>query len=278
MVKKFLIEILYKSKPKNLLLTFYEIFSKFNANPNIVGLKINKKTPLADLGEIIYLPFDKYITWWVIKEAEYKHFLLNHIVEIKKDILFIDIGANCGLVSRQVYNLKNNKAKIYCFEPDLNNYHCLKLNVGSFANCFNFGLGNKEGKKRLYKFNSNHGMSSLIKKEGFDKIELIKIKNINSEINKILINKRNNQETIIKFDTEGYDLYLLSILDKNILNKIECICFEYQNVNNFKFNKSLLIKNLKYFNQILSNDREKYDIEDIVNLKLNKQIDFILKK
>ena len=106
MFKKFLINKIFRKKPKDLLLIFYEIFSKYIAAPNIIGLKLNKNTALGNKGDIIYLPFDKYITWWVIKEGEYKHFLLKHINKINNKIIFIDIGANTGLVSKQIYNLK----------------------------------------------------------------------------------------------------------------------------------------------------------------------------
>jgi len=278
MFKQFLINKIFNNKPKDLLLIFYQVFAKFNAAPKIMGLKLNKNTALGRKGDMIYLPFDKYITWWVIKEGEYKHFLLKHISKIKNNIVFIDIGANTGLVSKQIYNLKKDKVKIYSFEPDTLNYHCLAMNLKGKATCNNFGLSDKNTQKNIYKFNDNHGKSSLIKKNKFDNYEKIKVRNINSELSKILINLNNNDKVVIKLDTEGYDLFLISLIDHNLLKKIDYLCFEYQNIDNYKFNKGLLLEKLQMFRECITENKLKISLSDIINLKINKQIDFVFKK
>lgn len=278
MFKKFLINKIFNNKPKDLLLIFYQVFAKFNAAPKIMGLKLNKNTTLGRKGDMIYLPFDKYITWWVIKEGEYKHFLLKHISKIKNNIVFIDIGANTGLVSKQIYNLKKDKVKIYSFEPDTLNYLCLKMNLKGKATCNNFGLDDKNTDKNIYKFNDNHGKSSLIKKNKFDSYEKIKVRNINTELRKIVNNLDANEKVVIKLDTEGYDLYLISIIELEILKKINYLCFEYQNIDNKSFDKELLIQKLKLFNEHITENKLKINLDDIVNLKINKQIDFLFKK
>ena len=278
MFKKFLINKIFRKKPKDLLLIFYEIFSKYIATPNIIGLKLNKNTALGNKGDIIYLPFDKYITWWVIKEGEYKHFLLKHINKINNKIIFIDIGANTGLVSKQIYNLKKDKVSIHSFEPDSLNYLCLTMNLKGKANCNNFGLDEKNAEKNIYKFNDNHGKSSLIKKNKFDNYEKIKVRNINIELSKILNNLNGNEKVIIKLDTEGYDLFLISLIGRDLMEKVDYLCFEYQNIDNYKFDKKLLLENLQLFKKYITEDKLKINLSDITNLRINKQIDFVFKK
>ncbi len=278
MLKKFLINKIFNNKPKDLLLIFYHVFAKFNAAPKIMGLKLNKNTALGRKGDMIYLPFDKYITWWVIKEGEYKHFLLKHISKIKNNIVFIDIGANTGLVSKQVYNLKKDKVKIYSFEPDTLNYHCLTMNLKGKATCNNFGLSDKNALKNIYKFNDNHGKSSLIKKNKFDNYEKIKVRNINIELSKILNNLNGNEKVIIKLDTEGYDLFLISLIGRDLMEKVDYLCFEYQNIDNYKFDKKLLLENLQLFKKYITEDKLKINLSDITNLRIKKQIDFVFKK
>jgi len=278
MLKKFLINKIFRNKPKDLLLIFYELFSKYIAVPNIIGLKLNKNTALGNKGDIIYLPFDKYITWWVIKEGEYKHFLLKQINKINNNIIFIDIGANAGLVSKQIYNLKKNKVSIYSFEPDSLNYLCLTMNLKGKAKCNNFGLDDKNAEKNLYKFSDNHGKSSLIKKDKFDNYEKIKVRNINTELSKILNNSNNNDKVVIKLDTEGYDLFLISLISNDLMKKVDYLCFEYQNIDNYNFNKELLLEKLQIFRKCITENKLKINLSDIINLKINKQIDLVFKK
>lgn len=277
-LKRKIVSIILGRSVKDLLIIFCEIFSKFMAVPEMVGLRVRKKTLLGDKNEIIYLPFDKYITWWVIKEGEYKHFFINSIKKTKQKIIFVDIGANTGLISKQVYNLKKEKADIYCFEPDSTNFQCLKLNVGAFAKCYNFGLSDKDKKKVLYKFNNNHGRSTLLKKRNFSKTENIFVKDINNQLKKIFIKKLKNTEVFIKFDTEGYDLFLISLLNNEILNKVDCICFEYQSLNNYPFNKKKLSNSLNYFNTIISENEKLIDYKEIINLSMKGQKDIIIRK
>ena len=56
------------------------------------------------------------------------------------------------------------------------------MNLKGKANCNNFGLDEKNAEKNIYKFNDNHGKSSLIKKNKFDNYEKIKVRNINIEL------------------------------------------------------------------------------------------------
>jgi len=277
-LKKKIISIIFRNKVKDLLVIFYEIFSKFRASPEIIGLKLKKQSMLGKKNEIIYLPFDKYITWWVIKEGEYKHFIINRIKKIKNRIVFIDIGANTGLVSKQIYNLKKDAVDIHCFEPDLNNFHCLKMNVGNFAKCYNYGLSNINTKKVMYKFNNNHGKSTLLKKNNYSKTENILVKNINDQLKKLLLKKRKNTRVFVKFDTEGYDLFLISLLEREILNKIDYICFEYQRLNVYPFNQKKLLKNFNFFSSTISEKNKLLDKNDLINLNIDGQLDIILEK
>ena len=73
--------------------------------------------------------------------------------------------------------MKKDKVSIHSFEPDSLNYLCLTMNLKGKANCNNFGLDEKNAEKNIYKFNDNHGKSSLIKK-----INLIITKKLKSEI------------------------------------------------------------------------------------------------
>jgi len=149
LLAKFINKFFSKSL-KNIIPFFKKIFYNFNAEPIILGLKIKLNTPLAEKNDIIFLPFDKYITWWVIKEGYYKHFILNELNTLNEEFIFIDIGANVGLVSKQVKKLKGNLVDIYCYEPNYTNYKCLSFNLNNHAKIFNFGLGDNDSEQKMF--------------------------------------------------------------------------------------------------------------------------------
>ena len=62
------------------------------------------------------------------------------------------------------------------------------------------------------------------------------------------------------------------------MEKVDYLCFEYQNIDNYKFDKKLLLENLQLFKKYITEDKLKINLSDITNLRINKQIDFVFKK
>tara|TARA_B110000261_G_C13012037_1_gene328503 strand:+ start:212 stop:1054 length:843 start_codon:yes stop_codon:yes gene_type:complete len=273
------VKFFFKKRLKRFIPFFSDLFSNYPASPSILGLKINKKSTLGIKNEIVYMPFDKTLTWWVISEGAFKHFILNHVKKINEDFIFIDIGANVGLISKQISNIAKKRAYIHCFEPNMLNFNCLELNVGKIATCYNFGLSNKNEKKTLYKLNDNHGHSTFLVNSSFDAKEECDLKDINIELNKIIKDRKNSKTKIVlKIDTEGYDLFLISVLKKEILNKIDLICFEYSNSDFKEFNQKILQNNLNYFDKISSDNGTIYTSKQISDTSIKGQIDIIMEK
>ena len=273
------VKFFFKKRLKRFIPFFSDLFSNYPASPSILGLKINKKSTLGIKNEIVYMPFDKTLTWWVISEGAFKHFILNYVKKINEDFIFIDIGANVGLISKQISNIAKKRAYIHCFEPNMLNFNCLELNVGKIATCYNFGLSNKNEKKTLYKLNDNHGHSTFLVNSSFDAKEECDLKDINIELNKIIKDRKNSKTKIVlKIDTEGYDLFLISVLKKEILNKIDLLCFEYSNSVFKEFNQKILQNNLNYFDKISSDNGTIYTSKQISDTSIKGQIDIIMEK
>ena len=274
-----IIKFIFKKRLKRFIPFFSDLFSNFPASPNILGLKINKKSTLGLKNDVVYLPFDMTLTWWVISEGSFKHFILDYVRKINEDIIFIDIGANVGLISRQISNIVKKQVSIHCFEPDRLNYKCLSLNVGEIANCYNFGLSDKSEKRILYKFKGNHGHSTFLVNSSFDTQEECDLKDINTELGKIIKDSKIfKKKVVIKMDTEGYDLFLISILNEEILEKIDLLCFEYSDLDIKKFNKQKLLNNLNKFNKISSDNGISYSNTQISDASIKGQIDIVLEK
>ena len=162
---------------------------------------------------------------------------------INDKILFIDIGAAGGVISRwkKVENLISSVA----FEPDKESFVNLKKNKKKNDKVFNIALSNKTGFKNFYICRDGEKSSfyrpnyELIKNYPNPKRFDIK-KKIKFKVNK-LDNIGNFKPDFIKIDTQGSELEILKGSKKNL---IRCIGLEVE----VEFQE--IYKNQKLFNDV----------------------------
>jgi FkbM family methyltransferase len=262
MIKKVLTKILlnkFKSIFYILVKSEYEFLL-----PEHINFVIKKNIPLGKKGENIKLFFDQIITPNVIKNGSWEIFIINFVKKFSKKKIsysFIDIGANIGLISRQILNSDIKIKEVFCFEPEINNFLLLKKNINFFKKSFffNFALGNtKKNKAKLYLDPLNKGNYSLSKDNTKREYSNIKIINANTIIKKLIKNNKINN-IIYKSDTQGKDIEIFLSLETDILKKIRIICIE---ISNFNFNK------IDFLSRILDFDV----IYDESGTRLNKNL------
>ena len=136
---------------------------------NKLEVKLKKNCKLGKNTDKIYLIPDEIITPFVLKNKYWDYEIIKFIKKhkIKTNYVFLDIGSNIGLVSKQLIESNIKIKKFLCFEPNKNSFECLKLNLSSNkeVNLYNFGLGLKNQNLKLYKNKMNSGDSSFIKKK-----------------------------------------------------------------------------------------------------------------
>ena len=262
MIKKVLTKILlnkFKSIFYILVKSEYEFLL-----PEHINFVIKKNIPLGKKGENIKLFFDQIITPNVIKNGSWEIFIINFVKKFSKKKIsysFIDIGANIGLISRQILNSDIKIKEVFCFEPEINNFLLLKKNINFFKKSFffNFAIGNtKKNKAKLYLDPLNKGNYSLSKDNTKREHSNIKIINANTIIKKLIKNNKINN-IIYKSDTQGKDIEIFLSLETDILKKIRIICIE---ISNFNFNK------IDFLSRILDFDV----IYDESGTRLNKNL------
>jgi FkbM family methyltransferase len=275
MIKKILTNILlnnFKSIFYILIKSKYEFLL-----PDYINFVLKKKTPLGKKGENIKLFFDQIITPNVIKNGSWDIFVVNFIKKFSKKKIsysFIDVGANIGLMSRQILKTGIKINSIFCFEPEIRNFLLLKKNVGFFKESFffNFALGNtKRDKAKLYLDPLNKGNYSLSKQNTKGEYCNIKIINANTIIKKIIRNNKVNN-IIYKSDTQGKDIEIFLSLDADILKKIKIICIE---ISNFNFNKIDFLSRILEFKIIYDESGVKLNKNLLIN-KLEQKNEFNL--
>tara|TARA_Y100000768_G_scaffold29428_1_gene19584 strand:+ start:675 stop:1598 length:924 start_codon:yes stop_codon:yes gene_type:complete len=270
---------IYKLKPKYFFYQSFNLFQNYSAKPQIIGFELSNNTRLGNKGDILYLPNDAYLAWYLMKYGELRYPIsdyINNKLEKIHSYTFIDIGANVGFTSRDVFTKNSNIKQLICVEPVKRSFLCLEKNTSNFKNkfLFNFALGKDNSTKSIYVDNSNQGNASLIKsmmntsKYNSYHTEEIKVKSVDDfflEIKSQII----NQQLIIKIDTQLYDELIFSLLPEEIIKNTRMVCYEFTHLDKIQgpeFSIKMFSKNLDYFNYIWSEELGHITKEELIKI------------
>jgi len=146
--------------------------------------------------------------------------------EINQEDIIIDIGANIGAFS--VYSCSiAKKGKIYCFEPEKDNFNLLKENIKlnglSNIKAFNFAVGSKEEINKLFLSESSSEHSVCFPAKATGKSVLVNF----ISLEKIFKDNCLSYCDFMKIDCEGCEYDVLFSASKKILEKIRYIALEF---------------------------------------------------
>lgn len=112
----------------------------------IIPVKTKKKTFWGEEITMIGIrPYSLYNAGYIGNDDLFvTQYIINNL---KKDNVFIDVGANIGFFTLMASNLAGNNGKVYAFEPIPSTYEYLKTNVSkkSNVNIYQIGIHNKTG-------------------------------------------------------------------------------------------------------------------------------------
>lgn len=144
---------------------------------------------------------------------------------LKKGDIFIDVGANIGLMSFYSSKLVEDNGKVLAFEPTKKYFDDLiaGINKNEFKNilALKLGLGSAKGSFPIY---FNAVCPSLIKTNENDPHEIIEVETLDSVLEK---NNISNVK-LIKIDVEGFEIEVVKGGHKLFTSKESpAICIEY---------------------------------------------------
>lgn len=147
--------------------------------------------------------------------------------KIKSGMVVVDIGANIGYYSVLFSKWVGNTGKVYCFEPDPENFSLLKKNIIA-NNYHNTNLiqkavsnSNKEGV--LYLSKENIGDHRILNFHYYDRDnEREKIKIQSTKLDSIFSNKKIN---LIKMDIQGAEMLALDGMKDILQNNSNLMIF-----------------------------------------------------
>ena len=272
-MKKYLAKILQNEY--KLLFKALNSSTKSSFRIDSLNLTLNNNTPLGGKNEKLILPLDEIVTPRIFKNEQWDYFIIKFIKKnIKyKNNYFFDIGANVGLITRQLQKLNLNIKNYFCFEPEKNNFNILSQNlINKNTYLYNFGLASKNKKTKIFvnKLNKSDNSVYLSNYVGVkNNLSKITLKDSNTIFKKIIGDKKINH-IIYKSDTQGMDEEIFLNLDYEILDKIYLLILE---ISNFKF----LSKNLDKFLNKLENFRF-ISTENKSDITINELKELIFKK
>ncbi len=134
---------------------------------------------------------------------------------LKNGHVFIDVGANIGLVSLLAGKLVGENGKVFSFEPQPEVYNDLQENIkiNSLNNIlpFNIGLGNENKQMTLFSnLSVNRGASSLIQPSDPSGEFKVVINRLDDFLEKHQIKRVD----FVKIDVEGFELEVLKGMNR----------------------------------------------------------------
>lgn len=186
---------------ENLIIGIYrfirwQVKSRINKNEQTIrwfeGLKLNIKRGMHGATGCIYVG---------LPEFEDMSFVLHFL---KKDDLFLDIGANVGVYSLLASGIK--QAKTIAIEPVPTTFNFLQKNIAlnqlnKTITLLNIGLADKNGK--LY-FTSDGDTNNHVTDTKTDQSIEVDVRTLDS-----ITEKKLTADTLIKMDVEGFEIKVL---------------------------------------------------------------------
>ncbi len=169
------------------------------------------------------IPFDSLYIPYIYKEI-YFDGVYSDVLNQKRDMVIMDVGANCGVVTS---HMRDYAKKIYAIEPSPEHFEALaknkEFNEWDNVEVFNVALADKDGEMVLHTLESNRTCHSLINDYGQEGHK-VKTKGFDTFMDENGIDKVD----FVKFDTEGAeDLILRSEGFKKVAERVKAIEVEF---------------------------------------------------
>jgi FkbM family methyltransferase len=184
-----------------------------------------------------------WFNYFSMPDDGFKNLLLN----LKKDFIVFDIGANIG-TTVMPFAKKCETGFVYAFEPNPDTVNLLNNNLGlnNFENIeiYNLGLGNNPGNKKLYRINENNFGMDRIMSTGIQK-QFPAFDITISTIDLFVKEKQIKRIDLIKIDTEGYETEIIKG-GINTIREFHPLLFIELDDENLKQNGSSADELIKY--------------------------------
>lgn len=244
-LRRFLLERLIANRPRRAL----QISS---AHLGVCGLQLRvpPSSPLfaANGGETIELPMDDVITPFVLDRGQWQseelEFFAAHLPAGRSVLL--DIGANIGLVARQLMHRLPAIASAVCFEPHPANLRLLKRNLEHLAQCHivQAAVGAVSGEIVFYEDVHNAGNYSLnldaMRNTEYRTSVVRCIEATEEQLLAPLPDEYRRLPLLWKSDTQGFDELIMVTLPDTFWSRVHSGVMEISRIDRPAFDRARL--------------------------------------
>lgn len=233
------------------------LFIKSKSYFRYIFFSFSESNGLKKIDNLYFLSNFKY-NFQIIKSVRNDPIILNLKNLVSEDSIFIDIGANIGLVSLIISRLVD---KVYSFEPVISSYRylCRNIELNNIKNVIPLNVALSDKCSLIEVTNIPYGETNkivkthLIEEEISREYDFINVyASTLDNLNNYYLHLKENKKIIIKIDTESHEQYVLNGA-KSFLksNSPILVCMEFTTRNRkslIEFMNSLKFKNIDIYN------------------------------
>jgi FkbM family methyltransferase len=196
-------------------------------------MKLLNSNFLGKRGQSIFLSSDLVLKYNIYHYGIYEKptisFFRNTSLRSNEKYWFVDIGANCGLISRGVA-LNNEKiSHIFAIEPVSENYSALIANLSATQTemtVLRFALGNVTGNATLSIPRDQFGSAAVTSSDHIKSDAILRRVEIETPTNLIESHLNSSQRLLVKCDIENKDVEVLNSFPEIFWNRVDAVSFE----------------------------------------------------
>ncbi len=158
---------------------------------------------------------------------------------LKKEMKFVDVGANIGLYSVFAASIVGEKGRVFCFEPSRREYRLLRQNARRFKKVirsFEYAVGEKNHWAKLHVANNFYSGHNTLGEFIYDAIKPIRVEKVKTITLDWFFKKHPvSSLDVLKIDVEGHEMkVILGAID--VIKKFKpLILVEVSNLEPLKF-------------------------------------------
>jgi FkbM family methyltransferase len=206
-------------------------------------------------GEAVTLPVDQHILPIVIRQKRWQTeevaFFVGHAPP--EPTVLIDVGANCGLVTRQLLHASGSIAAAVCFEPHPTNFAALQSNLAHLDRCHlhQLALGSSDGEMRFYEDVTNAGNYSMnvaaMADYGYRTTSVRCVRATEDAVLGALPASLRGLPLLWKSDTQGFDELIMATLPDSFWGRVQVGIMELWRIERPAFDRARLSAILAQF-------------------------------
>lgn len=214
-----------------------------------VHLQVPEGSPLfkAGRGESIELPLDDVIAPFVLNHGQWQMEEVDFICAHRPErSVLIDVGANIGLITRQLLHRVSGIEAAVCFEPHPANFRFLTRNLAHLPHChlLQAAVGATEGELRFYEEVGNVGNYSLnldaMRGKRYRTSVVRCVRADEAQLLGQLPEPLRAHPLIWKSDTQGFDETIMTSLPDSFWNRVHAGVMEIWRIERPAFDRERL--------------------------------------